>query len=88
MNTDLSRRIGQNPAVNAMREANGTGPRPLPVRCPSCLKRSRPDRRSQRFCSTRCRQMAYWLAQIQKALHDGLAEGIRSRLEELGRRSS
>ena len=32
--------------------------------------------------------MNYWLTQIQKALHDGLAEGIRPRLVELGRRSS
>ena len=55
--------------------------------CGVCL-RPLPPGAGAKYCSSRCRQMAYWLAQIQKALHDGLAEGIRSRLVELGRRSS
>ena len=85
MRSLAGRRIGRNPSVNARRGTNGTGSEGFLARCPFCLKGFSPDRRSQRWCSTRCRQMSYWLAQIQKALHDGRADGIRPRLEELRR---
>ena len=67
-------------AVRATRAINASS-------CGVCLQ-PLPPGAGAKYCSSRCRQMNYWLTQIQKALHDGLAEGIRPRLVELGRRSS
>lgn len=85
--------------ANATRKASGTGTSPSPhkaghdvraVNAGSCgvCQRPLPPGAGAKYCSSTCRQMSYWLAQIQKALHDGLAEGIRPRLVELGRKSS
>jgi len=52
--------------------------------CGVCL-RPLPPGAGAKFCSSRCRQMNYWLKEITKALHDGRAEGIRPRLQELRR---
>lgn len=76
----------QNPAVNASGGANEASSGSSLIRCRSCLKRFRADRRSQRYCSSFCRQLGWWFNELSKALQEGHAEGIRPRLEELGRR--
>jgi endogenous inhibitor of DNA gyrase (YacG/DUF329 family) len=81
-------RGGRNALVNASGESSGSRREDIYGRCLSCLKRFSRKRRDQTFCSSRCRQMNWWLGELSKALHDGQAEGIRPRLEELGRRSS
>lgn len=63
----------------------GRDPRPVNAGlCGVCL-RPLPPSAGAKFCSSRCRQMNYWLKEISKALHDGRAEGIRPRLLELRR---
>jgi endogenous inhibitor of DNA gyrase (YacG/DUF329 family) len=79
-------RVGRNALVNASGEANGSRRGDIHGRCLSCLKRFRRKRHDQTFCSPRCRQMNFWLKEITQALHDGRAEGMRHRLEDLGRR--
>jgi endogenous inhibitor of DNA gyrase (YacG/DUF329 family) len=79
--------IGRNALVNASGELNGSRREDIYGRCLSCLKRFRRKRHDQTFCSSRCRQMNWWLSELSKALHDGRVEGIRPRLEELARRS-
>lgn len=60
---------------------------PHTVICPVCLKEASPSRSGskRKFCSGKCRTLAWAVRAIAEALHDGVADGLRLRLVELGR---
>jgi hypothetical protein len=60
--------------------AIGTG------KCEVCLVGLKPGRRGERkrFCSVSCRRLACSARQIEGALAEGRAEGLRTRIRELG----
>lgn len=87
--------VARNKASTLRREANarqfkerdGVTASPHMVICPVCLKEAPPSRSGspRRFCSGRCRTVAWALRTIAQALHDGRADGLRRSLRELGR---
>ena len=55
-------------------------------KCETCLKKLKPGRHGERkrFCSLDCRRLAWAVRELAKALHDGMAEGLRGELRRLG----
>lgn len=79
-----SRRIGPNRLVNASRRANEVKSGDILVECGSCLKTFKPKSRLNRFCSNRCRMLAWSIRELNKRLKDGTIEGLRDELRKLG----
>jgi len=70
------------PLVNGPSGAN-SGPRGhVPVVCGSCLKKFKPKSRVNRFCSSRCRLRAFWLAEIAVAIGQGKADGLKEKSDD------
>lgn len=74
------RAMGRNAAVNASGRANGASDgHPLGA-CPACLRKFRLYRRTQRFCSARCRLLDWAAREIADDPRlDPLREVIRKR---------
>jgi len=67
--------------INASISGIGTGS------CQACLKILPPGSGSH-YCSSRCRLRGWAVRELTKALHEGMAEGLRGEILDLGRKAS
>ena len=83
LETLLSSGIGQNPLVNASREANAGSDEESYGSCQVCLKEFRRYRPNQRFCGPDCRFLFWAARKLVREHAAGNVEGIRSLIESL-----
>ena len=72
------------PSVNASGREFSHLPGQSHGRCRVCRRRFELYRGYQRFCSSRCRLMAWSVRELNKRLSEGTIEGLRNRLKKLG----
>lgn len=79
---------GSRPASSAQKTVNGFKSAPESFwACETCLSEMKPGSRGERkrFCSARCRGLAWSLTELEAALNAGRAEGLRGQIRRLGR---
>ncbi len=80
----ISRRKASGTGAKASPHKGSSGGRPATARlCGVCL-RPLPPGAGAKFCSSRHRLMAWWLRELAKALHVGMADGLRAEIRRLG----
>jgi len=77
-------RMGRIPALTRQGEAISGVPDKV---CETCGNRFRAGRGHQRFCSSRCRLLSWAVTELEAAMDEGRAKGLRGRILRLGEKA-